>query len=126
MVIALDLAGGRGLLILRRQDEGPWSECNMPTARHCAFRSRRRAVVTGEALIREAGRLRPLLPVILVSGYVGDAAAAAIGWADEVLAKPLRAHVLAASLARVLEKACAVPDANPGSCHARPLRGSSP
>jgi CheY-like chemotaxis protein len=60
--------------------------------------------MSGEELVREARRLRPLLPVILVSGYVGDAASAS-GWADEVLTKPLRTSVLATSLARVLRTA---------------------
>jgi PAS domain S-box-containing protein len=60
--------------------------------------------LSGDDLIREARRLRPLLPVILVSGYVGDAASAS-GWADEVLTKPLRTNVLATSLARVLRTA---------------------
>jgi signal transduction histidine kinase len=60
--------------------------------------------MSGDALIREVRQLRPLLPVILVSGYVGDAAAAPSnsGWADEVLTKPLRINALATSLARVL------------------------
>jgi len=61
--------------------------------------------MSGDALIREVRQLRPLLPVILVSGYVGDAAAAPSnsGWADEVLTKPLRAIALATSLARLLD-----------------------
>jgi PAS domain S-box-containing protein len=59
----------------------------------------------GDALIREVRQLRPLLPVILVSGYVGDTAAAPSnsGWADEVLTKPLRPNALATSLARLLD-----------------------
>ena len=58
-----------------------------------------------DALIREVRQLRPLLPAILVSGYVGDAAVAPSnsGWADEVLTKPLRANALATSLARLLD-----------------------
>jgi hypothetical protein len=46
-----------------------------------------------------------VLSVILVSGYVGDAAVAPsnTGWADEVLTKPLRANALGTSLARVLD-----------------------
>jgi PAS domain S-box-containing protein len=60
--------------------------------------------MSGEELVREARRLRPLLPVVLVSGYVGDAASAS-GWADEVLTKPLGTNVLATSLARVLRNA---------------------
>ena len=63
--------------------------------------------MSGEALIREARQLRPLLPVILVSGYAGDAGMATSnsGWADEVLTKPLRAIALATSLARLLDAA---------------------
>jgi PAS domain S-box-containing protein len=66
---------------------------------------RRMPGMSGDALIREVRQLRPLLPVILVSGYVGDAAAApsSSGWADEVLTKPLRANALATSLARLLD-----------------------
>jgi DNA-binding NtrC family response regulator len=61
--------------------------------------------MSGDALIREVRQLRPLLPVILVSGYVGDAAVASSnsGWADEVLTKPLRANALATSVARLLD-----------------------
>jgi nitrogen-specific signal transduction histidine kinase len=61
--------------------------------------------MSGESLIREVRQLRPLLPVILVSGYVGDAAVAPSdsGWADEVLTKPLRANALATSMARLLD-----------------------
>ena len=61
--------------------------------------------MSGDALIREVRQLRPLLPAILVSGYVGDAAVAPSnsGWADEVLTKPLQANALATSLARLLD-----------------------
>jgi CheY-like chemotaxis protein len=51
----------------------------------------------GPALIRAVRRLRPGLPVLLVSGYAEDAAGA-----DAVLAKPLTRQALAAALARVL------------------------
>jgi CheY-like chemotaxis protein len=57
---------------------------------------------SGETLIRQARQLRPLLPVILVSGFLVDAACGS-AWADEVLTKPLRTQALAASLARVLD-----------------------
>src|SRR6185369_6491556 len=68
--------------------------------------------MSGEALVREVRQLRPLLPVILVSGYVGDAAAAPSnsGWADEVLTKPLRRITLATSLARLLDASALAPD----------------
>jgi CheY-like chemotaxis protein len=62
--------------------------------------------MSGDELIREARRVRPLLPVILISGDGGDAAqspAHGSGWADEVLTKPLRRDALATSLARVLD-----------------------
>ena len=61
--------------------------------------------MSGDVLIREARSLRPLLPVILISGYVGDIAQGGFGngWADEVLTKPLRVSALATSLARVLD-----------------------
>jgi nitrogen-specific signal transduction histidine kinase len=59
--------------------------------------------MSGEILIREIRSLRPLLPVIQVSGYVGDPALSpSNAWADEVLTKPLRTSALAMSLARVL------------------------
>jgi CheY-like chemotaxis protein len=60
--------------------------------------------MTGDKLIREIRRARPLIPVILISGYVGEAVASRsdTGLADEILIKPLRANALAASLARVL------------------------
>jgi signal transduction histidine kinase len=62
--------------------------------------------MSGDALIREARGVRPLLPVILISGYGGDVAQSPFyssGWADEVLTKPLRSNALATSLARVLD-----------------------
>jgi len=60
----------------------------------------------GDALIRKVRGLRPLLPIILVSGNASDAALApSNGWADEVLSKPLPTHALATSLARVLDVA---------------------
>ena len=60
--------------------------------------------LSGDRLIREIRRLRPLLPAILVSGYVGDTTESRTdsGWADEVLLKPLRENALATSLARLL------------------------
>jgi PAS domain S-box-containing protein len=61
--------------------------------------------MSGSALIREVRSVRDSMPVVVMSGYLGTAAAgeaaAAIG-ADEVLQKPLSARDLAASLARVL------------------------
>ena len=53
--------------------------------------------MSGDMLIREARSVRPSLPVILISGYVGDVVQGSYGsdWADEVLTKPLRANALA-------------------------------
>jgi len=62
--------------------------------------------MSGDALIREVRGVRPLLPVILISGYGGDVDQAPYfnsGWADEVLTKPLRVDALATSLARLLD-----------------------
>lgn len=76
--------------------------------------------MSGSALIREVRGMRNALPVVLMSGYLGAASAggarapqggagdgpeAALSTdADEVLQKPLSAHDLAASLARVLRR----------------------
>jgi CheY-like chemotaxis protein len=61
--------------------------------------------VTGAALIRQVRDIRSTMPVVLMSGYVGggliDRARAA--GANEVLKKPLLAHDLAMSVARVLQ-----------------------
>ena len=60
--------------------------------------------ITGDGLIREIRRMRPLIPVILVSGYVSDGVVSRSDNAriDEILIKPLRANTLATSLARLL------------------------
>jgi CheY-like chemotaxis protein len=60
--------------------------------------------LSGSALIREVRRVSPSIPIVLMSGFVGAAAAAKareLG-ADDVLRKPLRARDLATSLAGVL------------------------
>jgi len=59
--------------------------------------------VTGSAIIQEVRRINASIPILLMSGFVGGAAAKAreLG-ANEVLKKPLRARELATSLARVL------------------------
>ena len=62
--------------------------------------------MSGDALVHKVRSVRPLLPVILVSGYAGDGARSpfdSCGWADEVLTKPLRRDALATSLARVFD-----------------------
>jgi CheY-like chemotaxis protein len=61
--------------------------------------------LTGTELAREIRRLRPAIPIILISGYGGTqltARAAAIG-VDEVLHKPVQSRDLAESLQRVLK-----------------------
>ena len=81
-------------------------------AAFCADPARFDAVITdermpgmsGSALIREIRKVRPTIPILLVSGYAGGAVmrrALECG-ADEVLKKPLSARELATSLARVL------------------------
>jgi CheY-like chemotaxis protein len=60
--------------------------------------------VSGTSLIREVRRISPSIPIVLMSGFVGAAAALnahSLG-ANDVLRKPLLARDLAASLARVL------------------------
>jgi PAS domain S-box-containing protein len=60
--------------------------------------------MSGSALIRRVRGIRDRIPVVLMSGYVGDAVArqAREAGAEEVLRKPLSARDLATSLARVL------------------------
>ncbi len=62
--------------------------------------------MSGDALVQKMRAMRPLLPVILISGYAADGARSAFdsfGWADDVLTKPLRRDALATSLARLLD-----------------------
>jgi PAS domain S-box-containing protein len=75
-----------------------------PTAFDAVVTDQRMPDMAGDRLIREIRLVRPSIPVILVSGYVGDVAALAsdAGRADEVLVKPLRSNALATSLARLL------------------------
>jgi predicted ATPase/signal transduction histidine kinase/CheY-like chemotaxis protein len=60
--------------------------------------------VSGETLIKQMRDIRNAMPVILMSGYLGGGlmARARAAGADEVLKKPLLAHDLATTLARVL------------------------
>jgi CheY-like chemotaxis protein len=60
--------------------------------------------MSGSALIGELRRIRPDIPVLLVSGYLNDAAMtrALDAGAQGVLRKPATTADLAASLARVL------------------------
>jgi len=59
---------------------------------------------SGSELIRKIRQIRPEIPALLVSGYLGVAVAqrARDAGADDVLRKPLSTRDLAASLARVL------------------------
>jgi PAS domain S-box-containing protein len=63
--------------------------------------------VTGSAIIRAVRRINPAIPILLMTGFAGGAAAKAreLG-ANEVLKKPLLARELATSLARVLHPMC--------------------
>jgi CheY-like chemotaxis protein len=65
----------------------------------------RMPAMSGSALIREIREIRSAIPILLVSGYVGGTMlrCAYNAGADEVLKKPLSAHELATSLARVLQ-----------------------
>ncbi len=60
---------------------------------------------SGSELIREIRKIRPHIPALLVSGYLGAAVTqrAREAGADDVLKKPLSTQELAASLARVLQ-----------------------
>jgi PAS domain S-box-containing protein len=60
--------------------------------------------ISGSALIRDIRGIRRTIPILLVSGYVGGIVEgrAYNSGATEVLKKPLSAHELATSLARVL------------------------
>ena len=60
--------------------------------------------MSGDELIRAIRSTRPLVPVVLISGYVGDRSTTEdSGLADEVLIKPVRINALAASLARMFD-----------------------
>ena len=60
--------------------------------------------MTGSALIEEVRKLRPEMPVLLMSGYLGDLGNRNLGnLADEILKKPLTIHDLASGLAGILE-----------------------
>ena len=62
--------------------------------------------MSGDALVQKVRALRPLLPVVLISGHAADGSRSpfdSYGWADEVLTKPLRRDALATSLARLLD-----------------------
>ncbi len=121
---------GQGQRILVVDDEEPLLELTSDTLRELGYRpigfssaiaalrafradpgaidavitDQRMPGMVGDRLIREIRNVRPSIPIILVSGYVGEVAALGpdSGRADEVLAKPLRANALATSLARLL------------------------
>ena len=126
----LSTPSGQGQRILIVDDEEPLLELTSDTLRELGYRpigfssaiaalrafradpgafdavitDQRMPGMAGDRLIREIRRVRPSIPVILASGYVGDAAApdSDSGRADEVLIKPLRSNALATSLARLL------------------------
>src|SRR5262249_13686602 len=60
--------------------------------------------MTGSALIREVRGIRDSIPILLITGFVGSGvlSRAREAGADDVLKKPLSAHELATSLARML------------------------
>jgi len=62
--------------------------------------------MSGSELIRKVRKIRPTMPILLVSGYLGTAVVrrAREAGADEVLKKPLSARELATSLDRVLHR----------------------
>ena len=61
--------------------------------------------MTGTELAREIRKLRPDIPVLLMSGYRGRALAAraATSGINDLLKKPLQSHDIAASLAKALQ-----------------------
>jgi PAS domain S-box-containing protein len=61
--------------------------------------------MTGTELAREIRKLRPDIPVLLMSGYRGRplAARAATAGINDLLKKPLQSHDIAASLAKALQ-----------------------
>ncbi len=76
-----------------------------PEAFDAVITDERMPSMSGSALIREVRRISRSIPVLLVSGYLGGMVThrAYNAGADEVLKKPLSAHELATSLARVLQ-----------------------
>jgi PAS domain S-box-containing protein len=66
--------------------------------------------LSGTELAAELRRLRPGLPIILVSGYIGPRITerAADAGVDEILRKPVQSRELAAALARALRRAPAL------------------
>ena len=61
--------------------------------------------MTGTELAREIRKLRPDIPILLMSGYRGRTLAARAATADinDLLKKPLQSHDIAASLAKALQ-----------------------
>jgi CheY-like chemotaxis protein len=56
----------------------------------------------GFELIAQVRRTSPNLPIVLISGYTAEYAAAAIERATEFLPKPIDPHVLVATVQRLL------------------------
>ncbi|HYD57084.1 MAG TPA: ATP-binding protein [Burkholderiales bacterium] len=66
--------------------------------------------ITGTELAKALRGMRPALPILLVSGYIGPRISerAADAGVDEILRKPVQSRELAAALARVLKKDAAL------------------
>jgi PAS domain S-box-containing protein len=82
--------------------------------------------MSGSELIRKVRKIRPAIPILLVSGYLSAAVVrrAREAGADEVLKKPLFARELASSLAGVLHAAAGRPRQDVGvSASTRPEGG---
>jgi DNA-binding response OmpR family regulator len=75
--------------------------------------------MSGSELIRRVRQIRPTVPILLVSGYLGTAVVrrAQEAGADEVLKKPMSARELANSLDRMLHtvprRTPRIPDVSP-------------
>jgi PAS domain S-box-containing protein len=76
-----------------------------PERFHALITDERMPGMSGSALIREVRNIRRSMPIVLMSGYIGEPLpyGAREAGADEVLKKPLSARELATSLARVLQ-----------------------
>lgn len=74
---------------------------NAPDSFDVVLTDERMPGLTGSAMIAEIRKLRPDIPVLLMSGYLGDLSPRH-SHANEILKKPLAIHDLANGLARVL------------------------
>jgi PAS domain S-box-containing protein len=80
--------------------------CSDPAGFDAVLTDERMPGMTGTALIAEIRKLRPDMPVLLMSGYLGDLPArlARAPGADEILRKPLARSDLAIGLASLLKR----------------------